>query len=59
LRDHAHGRLIHAGNHEIRQRAPLQLGGALEQRLLIARDARFQLLVSRLRGGFSETCRIP
>jgi len=25
-----------AGDHEIRQRAPLQLGGALEQRLLVA-----------------------
>jgi hypothetical protein len=38
--DHAHGRLMHAGDHEIRQRAPLQLGGALEQGLLIARDPR-------------------
>jgi hypothetical protein len=36
---------MHAGDYEIRQRAPLQLGGALEQRLLIARDARFQPLV--------------
>src|SRR5579883_2856297 len=41
-----------AFDHEIRQGAPLQLGGALEQRLQIARDTRFQPLVARFRGGF-------
>jgi hypothetical protein len=34
--DDAHGRVMHAGDHEIRERTPLQLGGALEQCLLIA-----------------------
>jgi len=52
FRDHAHGCLIHTGAREIRQRAPLQQGGALEQCLVIARDARLEPPVARLRGGF-------
>jgi len=48
----ADGRVMHTGDHEIRQRAPLQLGGALEQRLLVAGDPRLQPLISRLGRGF-------
>lgn len=49
----ADGRVMHAGDHEIRQRAPLELGGALEQRLLVAGNPRLQPLISRLGNGFS------
>jgi len=45
---------MHTGDHEIRQRAFLQFGGALEQHLLVARDPSFQPLVSRLGRGLSR-----
>ena len=50
--DGANSRVMYAGDHKIRQCAPLQLGGSLEQRLLIAGDPRLQPLVSRLGLGF-------
>lgn len=51
--DDAHSRVMYAGDHESRERAPLQLGGALDQRLLIAGDSRFWPLVSRFGCGLS------
>lgn len=43
---------MRAGDHEITQRPALQLGGALEQRLLFARDPSFQPFISRLGATF-------
>lgn len=51
--DDTDSRVMHAGDHKIRQRGPLQLGSGLEQLLLVARDPRLQPLVSWFGRGFS------
>ena len=57
--DDADGRVMHAGDHEIRQRAPLQLGSALEQRFLVLGDSCLQPLISRFDRGFIGHVALP
>jgi hypothetical protein len=55
----AHGRAVRAGDHEIRQRAPLQLGSALERPPLIARNPRLPAARLAPRPWSYLTCHIP